>query len=577
MYRRTAIAAAIAAALAGPAGATDVRVPLQENGAGDILPASVQVRLVDSATCVSDACRVRGFVGGNGMVTEYTAVPLKVADAVLELVPTADIATPSGDATWYWVRVQDARGATDYHIQVPDSDTEQQLEDLVGAAAIAPGSVLATRLPPDPSDAGDGQFLTTSDGLYILADVAPGSGIGDAPTDGAQYCRQSGAWEVCEGGSGGAVASVTDTTTIDLTLSAEGALSASAIEAGLEAVLDLADLQGAVTDAQVPNSITVSLADTATALATNPTDCAAGQYATAIDASGNLTCGTPAGGGATNLSTSATTTTVTIASDTGEDAVLSAAVGGSTAGILSAAQAALIASALQSETDAAALAAIAALDAGDVGADPAGTAASAVSAHAGAADPHAGYALESALGTAAYTASTAYATAAQGSTADAALQPADLAAGTITASAGALDLTGTAGQVLTIEADGDVAPAGLPAITETYVIALAASGENIATGTVSAPAPWTATLASAAIQCKSAPVSAATVVDVRYSATAGGSGSTVLSAAISVGTGTYTASGTITSSSVAAGGRLDFVITQADACADAAAIITATR
>lgn len=35
---------------------------------------------------------------------------------------------------------------------------------------------------------------------------------------------------------------------------------------------------------------------TATALASNPTDCAGGQYATAIDASGNLTCSTPAAG-----------------------------------------------------------------------------------------------------------------------------------------------------------------------------------------------------------------------------------------------------------------------------------------
>jgi hypothetical protein len=56
------------------------------------------------------------------------------------------------------------------------------------------------------------------------------------------------------------------------------------------------------------------------------------------------------------------------------------------------------------------------------------TVAGAITAHAGAADPHTGYALESALGSAAYTASTAYATAAQGSAADTAVQPGDDAA-----------------------------------------------------------------------------------------------------------------------------------------------------
>lgn len=38
-------------------------------------------------------------------------------------------------------------------------------------------------------------------------------------------------------------------------------------------------------------------ASTATALAANPTDCGVGQFANAIDASGNLTCATPASGG----------------------------------------------------------------------------------------------------------------------------------------------------------------------------------------------------------------------------------------------------------------------------------------
>ncbi len=46
----------------------------------------------------------------------------------------------------------------------------------------------------------------------------------------------------------------------------------------------------AITDADVPNNITVDLATTASALASNPSDCSANQFATTISANGNLTC-----------------------------------------------------------------------------------------------------------------------------------------------------------------------------------------------------------------------------------------------------------------------------------------------
>ena len=45
-----------------------------------------------------------------------------------------------------------------------------------------------------------------------------------------------------------------------------------------------------LTDGDIPNSITVDLATAATALASNPTDCSANQFANAIAASGALTC-----------------------------------------------------------------------------------------------------------------------------------------------------------------------------------------------------------------------------------------------------------------------------------------------
>lgn len=75
-------------------------------------------------------------------------------------------------------------------------------------------------------------------------------------------------------------------------------LDEAAVESGLEAVLDLQDLQGAVTDSQVPDDVTIDLASTATALAANGTNCDPGDAARGVDASGNAEgCFTPAGGG----------------------------------------------------------------------------------------------------------------------------------------------------------------------------------------------------------------------------------------------------------------------------------------
>lgn len=69
--------------------------------------------------------------------------------------------------------------------------------------------------------------------------------------------------------------------------------------------------------------------------------------------------------------------------------------------------------------------------------DPSGTASSAISSHLAAGDPHAQYALESALGTAAAAAVGDFATAAQGATADAALPRA--AAGAVVEDIGAVE------------------------------------------------------------------------------------------------------------------------------------------
>lgn len=81
----------------------------------------------------------------------------------------------------------------------------------------------------------------------------------------------------------------------DITITAlTGKQNIASLESDVEAIVDLQDLQGAVTDSQVPNSITVDLATAATALESNPNDCASNQFATTIAANGNLTCAQPA-------------------------------------------------------------------------------------------------------------------------------------------------------------------------------------------------------------------------------------------------------------------------------------------
>ena len=86
--------------------------------------------------------------------------------------------------------------------------------------------------------------------------------------------------------------------TINTTSPMTGAGSGTSFTLGVDqSKLTLSSIGGAVTDAQVPNSITIDTATTASALATNPTACGSGDFVVDIAADGTLTCDTPSGGG----------------------------------------------------------------------------------------------------------------------------------------------------------------------------------------------------------------------------------------------------------------------------------------
>lgn len=143
----------------------------------------------------------------------------------------------------------------------------------------------------DCSNAGGGSIhaLCYCDGS-VRAAISAGAGPGGGAPTTADYLVKTAdaglsAERVC-----------TDTATVAWDFSAAGQAKAGVIagsigatqvnEASLESILDLADLQGAVTDAQVPNSITVDLATVASALAANGGNCAPGSAAGGVSAAG---------------------------------------------------------------------------------------------------------------------------------------------------------------------------------------------------------------------------------------------------------------------------------------------------
>ena len=147
---------------------TDLRIKQVQNGAGDVLPATVSITLVDA----DGLQRIGWQVSTGQQVTEYQGESLRLADLVVPLTPQDDIAIDAdASPTYYLVQLLADRRTESYTVQVPDSGAEQQLVDLVGAAAIPAGSILEGRLLPATAD--EGNILIYSGGAWIATDTLP--------------------------------------------------------------------------------------------------------------------------------------------------------------------------------------------------------------------------------------------------------------------------------------------------------------------------------------------------------------------------------------------------------------------
>lgn len=117
---------------------------------------------------------------------------------------------------------------------------------------------------------------------------------------------------------GGESTAVEDTTTIDLTLTST-TVKADLLEAGAEAILDLQDMQGAVTDSQVPDNITITESDPQVGGVTNDSVCQADGVAVNCnltkDGSGACAAGSVCTGGHTHGSTEITEVDPTVDTD----------------------------------------------------------------------------------------------------------------------------------------------------------------------------------------------------------------------------------------------------------------------
>lgn len=210
-----------------------------------------------------------------------------------------------------------------YITQTPDATlTAEQALSALGTGLLKNTTATGVLSIYAGTDCGVGNYVRALDANGIATCAADASGGGGAPTDAQYWVGAAHAGLSAEKDLSGFTGLVLNTTgtpssyggtscsgQFPRSLSASGAATCANVS-GSDFVSQSANLffaspNGsagtptfrAILDADIPNTITIDLAATATALAANPSDCPVDQFANAIDASGNLTCAAPPGGG----------------------------------------------------------------------------------------------------------------------------------------------------------------------------------------------------------------------------------------------------------------------------------------
>jgi hypothetical protein len=155
---------------------TLVIIPPLLNSAGEAIPGKARITLVDAQGRI----RVGWSTADGTAVTESLSVTLGAAPVQVPLRPQSAIALDvAGSPTWYEITLTQA--GTDrrdtHRFQVPDSASPERLADLIGAATIPAGSLLAGRLVPEASALPDGLTLTTQGGVAVWGTPSGGGGL----------------------------------------------------------------------------------------------------------------------------------------------------------------------------------------------------------------------------------------------------------------------------------------------------------------------------------------------------------------------------------------------------------------
>jgi hypothetical protein len=411
---------------------TQVRIP-------PLVDATASIRLV----AVADTQRqILGFEGPE-WATAYVSLNLD-EEQIVELTPTSEIATLAAESTCYllFVSASGRRGGS-YSFQVPDSAAVQEVSNLIGALD-TPGNEIP----------GNGPGVTDHGALYGLDDDDHPQYFNETRGD-ARYYTKSATDLKLQGkepaGTAAAAVAAHDTDARHFSGTQEADLASASAHAGATGN----------PHATTPADIGAEPAGTAAAaVAAHDTDArhfSGTQEADLASASAHA--------GATGNPHA--TTPADIGAEPAGTAAAAVAAHDTDARHFSGTQEADLASA---SAHAGATGNPHATTPADIGAEPAGTAAAAVAAHdtdarhfsgtqeadLASASAHAG-----ATGNphATTPADIGAATAAQGDKADTALQPADIASGAITPATGTMDFTGTNGQVLTLDASGNIVAA----------------------------------------------------------------------------------------------------------------------